>query len=93
MSEETNMAVKRSDAEDPRHPDTVADQKPDSPASAELNPEDYGFRKIEEAEPAEGPGAIEPVRVEPLSSVPNSTFASRAGKSVDNKAVQSAENK
>lgn len=68
----------------PRHPDTTADQGTQPP---DLNPEDYGFRKIEETQPAEGPGAVEPTRVEPVSSVPESSFASRR------KAVQSSENK
>ena len=89
------MAVSRNDKQsassDARHPDTVADK---GGAAPELDREVYGFRTIEESEAAEGPGAIEPERVEPLSSVPNSTFASRAGKSgPENKAVQGAENK
>lgn len=64
---------------DPREPDTTADK------------EAYGFHTIEETEPAEGPGSIEPTQVEPLSSVPNTTFASR--KQASGKAVQSSENK
>lgn len=83
------MAAK-SAASEPRNPDTNAD------AGGKVNAEDYGFRAIEETDPAEGPGAIEPTRVEPVSSVPNSTFASRSGKAVqgaESKAIQGAENK
>jgi hypothetical protein len=86
------MAVKKESAEtDARHPDTVADS---GRATPELDKEVYGFRTIEESDAPEGPGAVEPVRVDPVSSVPNSTFASRAGNGgVESKAVQSAENK
>lgn len=82
------MAVSKSEnksaAEDPRHPDTVTDKGGETP---DLKPEDYGFRTIEEGDAPEGPGAVEPTRVDALSSVPNSTFASRS------KAIQDAENK
>lgn len=87
------MAVSKNEpksaAEDPRNPDTVADS---GQATPELDKEAYGFRTIEESDAAEGPGAVEPTRVEPLSSVPNSTFASRAS-GAESKAVQGAENK
>lgn len=67
-------------ADDARHPDTTADQGP--------KPEDYGFRTIEEAEPAEGPGAIPAVPAEALNTDDNSTFASRASARGGNKAIQ-----
>jgi hypothetical protein len=82
------MAVKQTPESDPRHPDTSADKaEGGTTPAADLDPADYGFRTIDEAEVAKGPGAVEPTKVEPVSSVPNSTFASRS------KAIRSAENK
>lgn len=106
-------------ATDARHPDTTADAGSQPPAldpgeeaviSGEqqeiggLDPKVYGFRPIEVVERDEtGPGAVEPVRVEPLSQIEGSSFTTRAqarrgeGKAVqppaESKAVQSAENK
>lgn len=77
------MAAPKSN--DPRTPDTAADKGRPTPA---LEPEDFGFTTIEGAEPADGQGSIPPTVVEPISSVPNSTFRTRSGK-----AVQSAEDK
>ena len=68
---------------DPRDPDTVADKTAGTPASLpELDPAGYGFGSIDtsgaEAAHAEGPGYVEPVRVESVTAPTNSTFAERA---------------
>jgi hypothetical protein len=107
-SEETADAP-QTPTTDARHPDTVADAGAQPPAydpsesavrAAEpktvdrLDPAVYGFRAIEVTDAEEsGPGPVEPVRVESVSS--GETFADRAAKRTGsgNKAVQSAENK
>lgn len=76
--------VARSAPKDPRHPDTTADA---GVTPEKLDPEAYGFTTIEETSPAPGPGSVGATVVEPISSVPNSTFASRS------KVIQRAETK
>lgn len=74
------------DATTPEHPDTVADKvEPLNPADVnpdDLDPSTYGFNALDtegvKEAYREGPGFLEPTRVEPLSSVQNSTFAERA---------------
>lgn len=74
---------------DPRHPDTNVDKvdtvealSPSQVTPADLDPATYGFVPIDtagvEAKRAEGPGFLEPVRVESMTHPDNSTFASRA---------------
>jgi hypothetical protein len=94
------MAPTKATADDARHPNTTADAGAQPPAQRSARggraekAEDYGFRTIEETEPAEGPGAVEPVQHDALNVAgDNSTFASRAQRRGGNKAVQSGEGK
>jgi hypothetical protein len=70
---------------DPRHPDTDKGgdlAEPVTGSAAEVDPAAYGFSKIDtegvDAAQAEGPGTVDPVRVESVTGPKNSTFAERA---------------